>query len=307
MADTTQPLSTAWDRASKPTAAWKDLRQRAHTDEERACVAAASRQADRVWIALHTGRLRVGNAAAFVPPRNAEWHRLALSAYEVLRESTAYGHLAQLRPWACAAVEPIIAAWLRGPAAVQSGSGGNSGAGQVTVAQHLGVGDAVDLINADTQVAHLSTLLNAAQEAAVFGVPRHRVELVTTTEAHDASPVVRVVVDTPDGLAFASEPLELEVLVDPEATGVGAATAALRRVADVATGLFDSHARMMWQSPPSMPTLDQSAHPTGRAFPELNLHEQAAHPMPPTPAPEPSHAIAPQTVPRDPNPTGRPR
>ena len=306
MAESTRPApSTAWDRASNPTAAWADVQQQAHTDEERACIAAATRQADRAWIALHTKRLDVGEATATVTRRDVDWHRLALSAYEVLRSSGAYGHLAQIRPWACAAAEPVLAAWLRSPAPHQPDADDSDH--PVTVAQRLGVGDAVHLINGDTQVAHLSTLLNAAQDAAVFGVPRHRVELVTAAAAHDAHTVVRVVVDTPTGVALASEPLELEVLVEPEATGVDAATAALRRVADVATSLFASHARAVWQAPPPMPTLDRAVTPTGRAFPELRLHQRAAPPVPPTPAPGPGPAIAPRTAPHDPNRTGRPR
>src|SRR5262245_7648409 len=154
MAETTQPnRSRAWDRASEPTAAWADLQRHAHSDEERACLAAATRQADRVWIALHTARLDLGHQAPTVPVRDADWRRLAISAYEVLRESGAYGHLAQIRTWACAAAEPIIAAWLNSPA-----NPDQTGPDQATstVAQRLGVGDPVNLINGDTQVAHLS-------------------------------------------------------------------------------------------------------------------------------------------------------
>jgi hypothetical protein len=300
MAESTRPTgSAAWDPTTNATRAWAALRQRAHTDEERACIAAATHQADRVWIALHSGTL--GPKAPTMPSRNAAWHRVALSEFELLRESGAYGHLAQLRPWACAAVEPVIAAWLNSPAPVDSAdptSAADAGP-SVTVADRYGVGEAVNRINGDTQLSHLSTLLNAAQDAGVFGVPQHRVELVAAAGHRVAGTVARVVVDTPGGLALASEPLELAVLIDSDATGVDGATAALRRVADIATGLFVTHARAVWASPPPIPTLDRAATPVGRAFPELSLHRRAAPPRSPTPAPGPAPAVQPRAATTD--------
>src|SRR5688572_12534185 len=90
----------AWHSHTNPAQAWTTVRNTAHTDEERACLAAASRQADRIWIALHSGQL--GPATDPVPPRDHGWYRLALSTYELLTASAAYRHLAQHRPWACA-------------------------------------------------------------------------------------------------------------------------------------------------------------------------------------------------------------
>jgi hypothetical protein len=311
MAESTraQP-STAWDRTTRPTAVWNELTRNAGTDEERACIAAATRQADRVWVALHTPRLLKlaiptdgGQAGRTVPARNADWHRLALSAYEVLRVSAAYGHLAQLRPLVCAAVEPVLTQWLNSP---DPASPADQSGARVNVAQRLGIGDAVHQINGDTQAAHLSTVVAAAQDAAVFGVARHRVELVTAPGTSDAGPVVRVVVDTPHGLALASQPMQLGVLVDPTARGIDAATAALRRVADVVTGLFERHSSSVWHSPPPIPTLDRATSPTARAFPKLRLDQQAAPPVSPTPSPVPSPTVTPSTSIEQPR-TGRPR
>jgi len=303
MAETTGPApSTAWDRTTRPSKVWADLVRHASTDEERACLAAATKQADRVWVALHTPNLlhlaaaiigNDGQATRPVPNRNADWHRLALSAYEVLRASAAYGHLARLRPLSCSAAEPVLAEWLSSPAPPRPGEPNNP---TQTVAQLLGVDDAVHRINGDTVAAHLSTLVSAAQDAAVFGIPRHRVELVTAPGTHDAGTVVRVLVDTPHGLALASEPMQLQVLIDPDATGIDAATAALRRVADVATGLFATHARAVWNDPPPAPTTNPTANPTARAFPKLRLDQQAAAPVPPRPAPDPGPAVPTRTA-----------
>jgi hypothetical protein len=307
MAESTRPTgSTAWDRTTDATRAWAALRQRAHTDEERACIAAATRQADRVWISLHGGTL--GPKTPSVPLRNAAWHRLALSQFELLRESGAYGHLAQLRPFVCAAVEPVIAAWLNSPASDVTEPTSDSPGAPETIADHYHVGDAVNRINGDTQLSHLSTLLNAAQDAGVFGVPRHRVELVAAAGHRVAGTVARVVVDTPSGLALASEPLELGALIHGDATGVDGATAALRRVAAIATSLFAAHARAVWESPPPIPAVDRGSTPIGRAFPELALHRRAAPPVAPIPAPGPAPAVQPRAASTDTDhSTGRPR
>jgi hypothetical protein len=301
MAESTRPTgSAAWDRTTNATRAWAALRKHAHTDEERACIAAATRQADRVWIALHGGTL--GPKTPSVPARNAAWHRVALSEFELLRESGAYGHLAQLRPLVCAAVEAAIAAWLNSPASDTADPASDSVRAEKTVADRYGVGDAVNRINGDTQLSHLSTLLNAAQDAGVFGVPRHRVELVAAAGHRVAGTVARVVVDTPSGLALASEPLEMGVLIDGDATGVDGATAALRRVAEIATSLFATHARAVWEAPPPIPTLDRANTPVGRAFPELAVHRRAAQPVAPVPAPGPAPAMQPRAATTD---TGR--
>jgi hypothetical protein len=274
-----------WDDHTNPTLAWATLRDTVATDEQRACMAAASRQADRTWIALHDGQL--GPATIPVPPRNAAWHRLALSAYEVLIGSAAYRHLARHRPWVCAAAEPVITAWLNRPATQTPVPASEQAADPVpvTMAQRLGVDDAIWTINADTQLAHLSTLVNAAQDAHVFGVPGHRIGLARDVHHHDGDTVVRLVVDAPDGPALASEPLHLAVLVHPDNRGIDAATETLRRVADIVTDLFTDQARALWVVPPPPPVDNRADTATGRAFPELRLDQSTPPPQSPTPPP----------------------
>ncbi|MDT5027811.1 MAG: hypothetical protein QOE61_4237 [Micromonosporaceae bacterium] len=306
MADTApQQGAPAWDRHTDPIRAWTRLRQQASTDEQRACIAAATRQADRVWIALHNGQL--GPATATVPPRDAGWYRLALSAFEVLTASAAYRHLARHQPWACAAAEPIIASWLSQPAGQPIGqtAATTSGATSVTMAQRLGIDDEIWPINADTQLDHLSTLVNVAQDAHVFGVPGHRIGLVRDAHHHNGATVVRLVVDAPRGPALASDPLHLAVLIDPDSRGIDAATAALRRVADIVTDMFISQARAVWNMPPPMPVDNRADTPTGRAFPELRLDQQAAPALSPTPAPAPH--VPPRGATPDSGDTGRTR
>lgn len=266
---------------------WAQVRDGARTGEQRARVAAAIRQADIAWITVYTGQIRPTRAG--IPARGPVWYRLALLFHGVLADSGAYGHLAQLRTFGCAAAEPIVSAWLSSPADPVHDDALDGE--PPTVAQRLGVDDAFTLVNGDTQAAHLSTLLDAAQDAHVFGVPDHRIELVTAIRHHDTSTVVRVVVDTPHGNAFASEPLELGVLADPDRRGVEAATAALRRIADVVSAMFADYAQAVWQAPPPMPMPDRADTPPGRAFPELRVDQPAE----PTPPPTPSPALTPRT------------
>jgi hypothetical protein len=235
--------------ATSATADWEHLRQSARAAEEHACLTAAAAHADRAWILLHDSTL--GPAATPIPPRGKPWQRLAVAFYDVLRTSGAYAHLANHRPWACAAAQPVLSAWLASTDPTVDGG--------VTVAQRLGVGDGFSDINTDTQLAYLSTLVEAAQDAAVFGVPAHRVSLAATTDA-----LTRIVVDPPHGPALATAPLPLLDLLPANESGVDGATAALRRVADAVTDLFRQQAHTVWTSPPPNPHAQ-------RAFPELHL------------------------------------
>jgi hypothetical protein len=279
-----QPLrKLAWDPATNPATAWAELRATAQRDDTRACLAAAERQADRVWIALHTGRLSVDVPATTVPARNADWYRLALSAYDVMHDAGAYRHLGHLQPRACAAAQPILEAWLNGPAPSHADRQGPHGVPE-TVAESLGVGHAVHHINAETHIAHLSTVVNAAQDAGVFGLPDHFVDLVTSPASSSTTPALRVVVDAPSGAAYASEPIELDTLLSPNRSGVEAITTALRRVADAATEALARHARAGRQAPPAEPRLDRVDGPTSRAFPELRVPAPMPQPdQPPSP------------------------
>ena len=94
------------------------------------------------------------------------------------------------------------------------------------------------------------------------------------------------------------------MLIDPDSSGIDAATAALRRVADVVTDMFADQARTVWNVPPPMPVDDRADTPTGRAFPELRLHQQAAPALsPPAAAPQ----VPPRGAPPESGHTGRTR
>jgi hypothetical protein len=306
MSDPPARRNLAWDAAINPSTAWAELRESARTDDERACVAAAERQADRVWIALHTGRLSVSVETTTVPARNADWYRLALSAYDVMHGSGAYRHLGQLHPRACAAAEPILAAWLNGPSPSERDGPGRAAD---TVAESLGIGHAIHHINSETQVAHLSTVVNAAQDAGMFGVPDHRVDLVTCSATSGTGTAVRVVIDGTWGAAHASKPLELDTLLSSGRTGVDAITTALRRIADVATEVFANQARHVWEAPPADPSLDRVDNPTSRAFPDLRLPPRSARLDESTAAPPPGllSPNVPESRPDDNGPSPRQR
>jgi hypothetical protein len=246
---------------------WRALRDAAADEQQRACLTAAARQADRVWILLHNGEL--GPATDVLPPRSLQWHRLALAFHGVLGDSDAYAHLAHTRPRACAAAEPVIAQWLNSRDPQDQAEDG-------TVATRLGIGDAFHRVNTDTQVAYLSTLVTAAQEAGVFGVPDHWVDIVM---AAGSEGLVRAVVDGPDGPALASATISLTELIGTTGDGIVAATAALHRIAEIITDLFSQFSQAVWHSPPPRPA-------PGGAFPELRVDRDGVAPRPTAANPE---------------------
>ena len=195
--------------------------------------------------------------------RDTGWHRLALSAYGILHDSGAYGHLAQRHPLACAAPEEVIRAWLRTPAH-----------DDLVLIDDLRFSAGVDVFEPATS-ALLTILIDAAQTARVFGVPAHRVE-ACHAGTRDGVDTIRLIVDPPTGPALASPPQPLTDLFDPDTTALDEAVTALTRCARIVTGLFREHADAVWDNPPPMP--DRAATPAARAFPELHLGQSPAPP-----------------------------
>jgi hypothetical protein len=262
MVDHAATPSRAWDPDLHPGKEWAALTIR--TDEDRAVIAAATRQTDRVWIALHNGLL--GGPTPVIPPRDDGWRRMALSAVEVLRASGAYRYLATRESWACAAAPPVLTAWLNAPADSAT-----------TMAEQLGVGEAFHSINADTLIAHLSAVVHAAQAAARFGIPDHDITLTTIP---GPEPAVRVVVDSPRGVSLASPPVPLASLIDDQTHGVDRAVIALTRIADVVDRALAAYRHAVWHDPPAVP--DALRASTARGFPEMIRTEPDLPPTPPS-------------------------
>jgi hypothetical protein len=265
-------VAPAWAAGTDPARVWNDLRAGAHNDAERTCLAAAARQADRTWVAAAEGHIDL--AAVVELRRDAGWHRLALSAYGILHDSGAYGHLANRHPFACAAAEEVIRAWLCTPTD-----------DDMVLMDDLRFRAGLDVFEPGTGDL-LTVLIDAAQTARVFGVPAHRVE-VCHAGTRDGVESVRLVVDPPTGPALASPPQPLTGLFDPDATALDAAVTALTRTARIVSGLFREHADAVWDTPPPMPVPDRAATPAARAFPELHLGQS-----PPPPA-EPAEPVTP--------------
>ena len=257
-------------------AAWQQLNSRALTPDEQACLDAAARQADRALIVLaedqpgHDPHLH----------RGAGWHRLALSTYQLLCDSHAYGHLAGQTHMTCVVHEPILRAWLTGTSIEPDTQGRR-------IADLLHVDDAFTTVNDTTRADFLATLLRSAQEYNAFGVDGHTIGLVRESGG-DGTERLRLVVDPPHGPALASAPLGPAELLGPEPSGVDGAVAAIVVIAGRVNDLFAEHAHAAWThpSPAPRPDLPRRARP----FPALDpaaralLTQPPPQPTPPTPS-----------------------
>ena len=263
-----------------PGAAWRELKGRALPADERACADLASRLAYRTLLIARAGHPDLNPDGHLRAGRG--WHHLAWSAYNLLRESAAFAHLAGLRPRSCAAAEPILQAWLTGTSTEPDTHG-------QPIAALLHVGDAFTTLNDTTAADHLGTLIRAGQEYAVFGVPDHTISLA---HSGDHPGLVRIIVEPPHGPALATPPLPVVDLLPTDASGRDGAVAALTAVAARVNALFVDHARAAFTHPPGHLSDPEQARPA-RPFPSLTLN------APPTPSP-------PAPAPTDPAPPAQP-
>jgi hypothetical protein len=268
---------------SDPAAAWRELKGRALPADEHACRDLASRLAYRALLIARDGHPDL-NPDAFLRVGRG-WHHLAWSAYTLLQEAGAFAHLAGQRPRACAAVEPILRAWLTGTSTEPDTHG-------QPIAALLHVGDAFTTLNDTTAADHLATLIRAGQDYAVFGVPGHTISLAHSA---DGPGLVRIVVDPPHGPALATAPVAVTELMPTEVSGVDGAVAALVAVAARVTTLLVDHTRAAYTHPPGHPPEVGPSRPA-RPFPALTQTRLAptppaatsADPTPRTPPP-PTH------------------
>ncbi len=269
-----QPERAA-DTTGDPTVAWRTLADADLTADERACLDAATRLADRALIVLAEEKSDRHRGPHL--HRGAGWHRLALSTYQLLRESNAYGHLASQTQRTCVVHEPILRAWLTGTS-IEPDTRGRC------IADLLRVDDAFTAVNDTTRADFLATLLRSAQDYNAFGVDGHNIGLVRAG-GDDGAERVRVVVDAPYGPALASTPLGATDLLDPDASGIDGAIAALTRIAHRVNDLFGDHAHAAWHHPPLAPQPGQPRR--ARPFPALDPTARAALTQPP---PQPTQA-----------------
>jgi hypothetical protein len=176
------------------------------------------------------------------------WCQLALDTYHVLQTQGAYAHIPETPSGVCLADSAAVRTWLAAPTP--------GGPAQLTV------GDVLDLTADFTGEASLSTaavdrLLATAQEAGVFGVADHRIELhlryatgnVGAALALVTRPVFGYLVDLDEppgrpaqphtrldlGPASASARVQISDLLPTGVTGTDAAVTLLTRAADLIT------------------------------------------------------------------------
>jgi hypothetical protein len=198
------------------------------TPQKRAWVRTAIQQADQ---ATADAAARDGGPAI---GRDGGWFRRAVEVYERLRASgqqnrPAPGPPATVPAPRCAADPETIRAWLASASAERP---------EETVAESLGIYEDFH-VGSDLLSGQMDGLIYAAQEAGVFGVPGHQVELWHVADNEHIVDGHLLTIDRPDGARLASHHLEPADLVDPHQRGIDAAVSVLDRAAAVTDRVLD--------------------------------------------------------------------
>jgi hypothetical protein len=171
---------------------------------------------------------------------------------------------------ACAADPDTIRAWLTGPSS-QSG---------LTHAEQLGIDEQLHL-QSHTLAGDLNTLLTAAGDANVFGVPDHRVELWIVADNDHLVDGHLLSVDFPDGTRLASYHLPADDLLDDDLEGIDAAVGVLVNAKRIVDELLDQHHTHLLR--PAGPAAGAAAALAASSF-STAAQPAAAPPAPATPA-----------------------
>ena len=264
--------------------------------------------APRHWALVDSAIRNADNILAAAPGagdpiRGGDWWcRLAADTYHVLNTEGAYAHIPDTPPGVCLADPAAVRTWLAAPT-----PGGRL---------ELTVGDVLDLTADFTGEASLSAaavdrLLATAQDAGVFGLAEHRIELHLLHPGGDGRgglalvtrPVFGYLVDLDSpgapaqprtqldlGPGWPTVPVHLNDLLPSGVTGADAAVTLLTRAADLVTAALPAPAY-----PPAAHTVTNHAteQPVPAAarratpFPPLHLQptppDGPAAPAPPTP------------------------
>lgn len=123
----------------------------------------------------------------------------------------------------CAADQAAILSWLNSTA---------HGDPEYTVADELGIDDS---FGADSHFppAQMDALITAAQDAGVFGIPEHQVELWHVSDNDGRLDGHLIIVERPDGARLASHHLAPADLLDPQLRSFDAAVDLLQSAAAV--------------------------------------------------------------------------
>jgi hypothetical protein len=203
------------------------------------------------------------------------WSRIALMWHQVLTDTDAFARSRSSDATTCHIDRDAVRAWLRSP----------QPDADTTVADALRIGDDFDIYGFDKWV-RISTLLDAAQRAGVFGVPDHTIGVLHLAGDHGFVDRHRITLTTPQHGAMCSGDIDTAELMTEHLAGVDAAVNVLVCAAQEATQLLYQRALIAdvaWPTPNE--SRDPVAHTdsnnlsvpvAGKAFAALRLDAPAA-------------------------------
>jgi hypothetical protein len=225
---------------------WADLVTGSHTPRQWAVIVDAIRTADT---AEHN---RLGEP---IVRGGEDWCRLAIVALEKPPTANGTDQLPDRLNNRCLVESSLLRGWLNAPAAH----------GDDTVADRL---DLVGWARGDRELMQLSLhrLLNASQDAGLFGMVRHRLELYRVADI-DAGLDAHLLIARPDVGAGLATPLLIDgLLPSPGLDDIEAAIVAFHNVASAMNATLDAHeaASDVTARPRSFPSPSAGSAPTTR-------------------------------------------
>jgi len=205
---------------------WRDIFTNPHhTGQTWACVAVAIAHADEV--VRHAARGSMTSHDPALHRAGPLWTQASVSSYQMLIGSAAYRHRALDLPGRFVADEDAIRTWLTAPDPQSTDR-------PRTVAERLEA-DVDFLLDGEDRPARLARVVHEAQAAGVLRCPATRLELWHIADDEGDLLGHRVGLYR-DNVILASEQLDATDLIDDEdLTGVPAATALLKRTAEIAS------------------------------------------------------------------------
>lgn len=244
---------------------WTDLLYAGHTPQQRACLDASWKMADDANAEIAVARRDPPDAPVV---RGSAWCRLALSAYQRLIDAGAYADRTPAPE--CVADPGRIRAWLAGPSGVT-----NFESHTVADVWNFGAGFT------DEVEHNLTNLIEKAQRAGVFGLPRHEITIWHLAASDQWVDGHLLTVDTPTGERYCSDFLAPTEVVAPDLHGTEAVVDTLTGLAATVDAILAPSRVRGEPAAPAPPAIARSGQPGQPAAARPFPHVEAVAPISP--------------------------